>query len=308
MKGKGAKISKAYFEEWGLPFLRDKYPDVAERVAAGLFKNSDSILADDEFTEANDHDWGLYFRLILPLDDFEAIGGSIDESMNTHAPKSFRGYTFERRKHVYVYSIRSFLLDHLGFSEIPKTTSDWFKGKWRLDKLEHRLYMLKHGQLFYDPLGEFTETRKKLSEYPKDILWKRLYGECWGVWHYGEGKFCDRVVKRGDILTADIAIASFVEHVMRLCFLCHHDFSPYWMWLPHEFKKLDESTDLEPMLTELIKMNDLQKQRDHVLHICDYMRMLLFKKGFLKNETNNFWTAFRQIKTNMSEPSLLEID
>jgi len=45
---RGLEISRMFFEEWGLPYIRTQFPQIVDRVAAGLFSGSQSIGADDE--------------------------------------------------------------------------------------------------------------------------------------------------------------------------------------------------------------------------------------------------------------------
>ncbi len=60
---KGLEISREFFFEWGLPWLRREWPDLVDRAAAGRINGSDVIGADDRLSQ--DHDWGPRFRLWL---------------------------------------------------------------------------------------------------------------------------------------------------------------------------------------------------------------------------------------------------
>src|SRR5947207_1403444 len=69
---KGLELSRQFFLEWGLPFLRREHPEWADRVAAGRFAGSEAIGADDELSR--DHGWGPNFALYLPAVDYAQIG------------------------------------------------------------------------------------------------------------------------------------------------------------------------------------------------------------------------------------------
>ena len=40
---KGLEISRMFFEEWGLPYMREHFPLIEDKVAAGLFARSQSL-------------------------------------------------------------------------------------------------------------------------------------------------------------------------------------------------------------------------------------------------------------------------
>ena len=59
------ELSRAFFLETALPDLREKFPDVAEKAAAGLAGNGSECFGyDDELSR--DHDWGVDFFLWVP--------------------------------------------------------------------------------------------------------------------------------------------------------------------------------------------------------------------------------------------------
>ena len=59
---KGLDISRKYFEEYGLPMLREQFPAWADRVAAGLIgSGSECFGFDDEVSR--DHDFEAGFCL-----------------------------------------------------------------------------------------------------------------------------------------------------------------------------------------------------------------------------------------------------
>jgi len=74
---KGLELAEAFFNQFGLPALKQHFPDLAERAAAGLFgKGSEILGADDQ--HSRDHGWGPKFRLFLEEQDHERYGKEVE--------------------------------------------------------------------------------------------------------------------------------------------------------------------------------------------------------------------------------------
>ena len=72
---KGLEIAKAFFFEWGLPFIEREFPGLKERIAVGCFGGSQALGADDLLSQ--DHAWGPAFHIYLEgdyeIDDREIV-------------------------------------------------------------------------------------------------------------------------------------------------------------------------------------------------------------------------------------------
>ena len=65
---KGLDIARAYFDEYGMPMLREKFPDLLPQLAAGVFgSGSECFGYDDELSR--DHDFDPGFIILLPDED-----------------------------------------------------------------------------------------------------------------------------------------------------------------------------------------------------------------------------------------------
>ena len=65
---RGLEISEAYFNEYGMPMLREKFPELLPHVAAGLFgSGSECFGYDDDISR--DHDFDPGFILLIPGED-----------------------------------------------------------------------------------------------------------------------------------------------------------------------------------------------------------------------------------------------
>ena len=71
---KGLEIARAYFEQYGLPMLREQFPGLLPLIAAGLTgSGSECFGFDDEISR--DHDFEPGFCLFLPDEEIGAPDG-----------------------------------------------------------------------------------------------------------------------------------------------------------------------------------------------------------------------------------------
>ena len=75
----GLEVAHRFFAEWGLPFLQEHFPGPAEHTAAGLFRGSQVLGADDALSR--DHGWGPMFLLLLTEEDYAAQGQAVAQAL-----------------------------------------------------------------------------------------------------------------------------------------------------------------------------------------------------------------------------------
>lgn len=270
----GLEMARSYFAEWGLPFLRQHFPSISERVAAGIWRGSQIFGADDALSR--DHGWGAMFTLVLTEQDFQSTAERLGQALLKHAPTAWNGFHTPSDAKVTVTSIDRFFQDHVGFSMPPHDSSQWLQGfHFRFGTRETELYLIRHGHLFYDTLGEFTRRRALFVKYPRDIQLRRINQEVLNVWHYGQYNFIDRLSQRNDPVANSMALSHFTEGVMRLCMLLDDDYTPYWKWLAFEFRKHSAAQFLDPLLTTLTISTDISHQVDLINEICAFVHTLL---------------------------------
>jgi hypothetical protein len=272
---KGMDIAKTFFFEWGYPFLKENFPEIADRMAAGrLGGGSDIIGADDEISQ--DHQWGPVFTLYLSAEDYAAYGEKIEAEINKAAPADWKGYRVAGAgdKNVYVSSIPGFV-QSFGLSKLPISSDEW---KSLLEK-ESDLYFLRRGAVWLDRSGELSDWKKALHHWPEYALTTRLADECFRVWHYGEYNFIRRMATGRDPLSLSICLGEFVSGVMRIVFLVNSDYTPYWKLLSHEFRKQPGAQVYVPMLEQLVRSTDIDRQSQMILEICSNIHRLLLTTG-----------------------------
>lgn len=287
---KGLEIAKDFYTEWGKEYLEKSFPELVARVAVGRVFGSDVIGADDDISK--DHNWGPQFTIFLSAKDYAEQGEKLSAVMNAAAPNPWRGFRLAGGgdQSVEVESIPNFIQMWIGFNEIPGRNEDWqvivkepIDGGVHAGR-ESTLYFLRHGAFWYDGSGEMSSWREALHYYPKKIWYTRLAEELFRVWQHGEYNFVQRVAKRDEPLAKAICIGEFVNGVMRTLLLLNRDYSPYWKWLAHEFRKLEAAQTYVPLLEELVSVSTTARQVEIVLKISGEIYQTMKNSGIITAE------------------------
>jgi hypothetical protein len=250
----GLTLAERYFTTYGLPLIRNKFPDFKERIAAGLIGlGSECLGFDDEFSM--DHDWGPGFCIWLTQADYDRIGQPLMEEYQ-RLPRTFEGYERNISEwgggRVGVFEIGAFYRVFLGRVSAPETLYDWLRLQ------ENNLSACTAGMVFYDPLGEFSGIRQKLLEfYPDDVRIVKIAARCMSAGQSGQYNFT-RCLWRRDYFAAQYAETKFCADIMSLVYLLNRRYAPYYKWLLRGIVGL-------PLLGEFMfeKISAIVKTHDH---------------------------------------------
>ena len=298
----GLAIAEDFFRQWALPFIDSRWPDLAERVAAGRIFGSDVLGNDD--ARSRGHNWGPQFHIWLTASDYENMGTELNEFLNENAPNPWNGYELAGGgdQAVHVHNIEAYC-NEIFHGLCP----DFRSPPWgHMKTYESHLYYIRHGAIWHDPSNVFGELQTALHFYPKRWHLERLREECFRVWHHGEYNFVQRMAKRGDKVACAICLGEFISGVMRLCLLANRDYAPYWKWLAAEFRKRDEFRDVADLLARLVDYTDFSMQSNIVLEISEIMHSMLVKKGYVGKMTPNksvtpLFNDHNEIQMNLTE-------
>lgn len=279
---KGLEVARDFFYSWGQPYLAAQFPQLARQIAAGRILGSDVLGGDDE--ASHDHDWGPQFSLFLSRADYAAGGEQLSRVMNATAPNPWKGYRLAGAGDVSVKveSIPKWIGQYLKLSTLPETAADWPSSMH-----ESNLYFLRHGEIWVDGSGEFSKWRSALHEYPDEVLRARLAEECFRVWQHGEYNFVQRMARRRDPIAIAVCLGEFVTGVMRITLLMTRDFTPYWKWLPFEFRKRPEAQPYVPLLNELVSIRTIERQVEIVQAVCALVHFHLVEGGWVTGQGGN---------------------
>lgn len=239
---------------------------------------------DDEISR--DHDWGPQFDLFLSAGDYASFAEPLSRAMNEAAPNPWKGYRLAGAgdRSVRVESIPGWFQKHLTLARLPLTAADWPPTG---AVSESELYFLRHGEVWVDGTGELSRWRSALHQYPAEILRARLAEECFRVWHHGEYNFVQRMARRRDPIAIAVCLGEFVSGVMRIVLLATRDFTPYWKWLPYEFRKRPEARAYVPLLEELVSTHMIERQVEIVEIVCGLVHRQLVGSGWVTGRSGN---------------------
>ena len=238
----GLELSKCYYETYGKAMLKEQFPEYADRVAAGLVGHGSECLGFDDMW-SKDHDFGPGFCLWLTEKDYEKVGQKMLEAYEA-LPKAFMGYPARNTSkrgggRVGVLSIPEFYEEFTG------------NGAWS-EMEDEKLAMAVNGEMFDDPLGEFSAIREQLQNGMPFAVWKRRLANAValtaqaGQYNYGRCK------KRNDIVAANLALDEFVREGMRTAYLLNRRYMPYYKWAWRGLENLERLSELKPLFEQVL--------------------------------------------------------
>lgn len=238
----GLELSKCYYETYGKAMLKEQFPEYADRVAAGLVGHGSECLGFDDMC-SKDHDFGPGFCLWLTEEDYEKVGQKMQEAYE-ELPKAFMGYPARNTSkrgggRVGVLSIPEFYEEFTG------------NGAWS-EMEDEKLAMAVNGEVFDDPLGEFSAIREQLQNGMPFAVWKRRLANAValtaqaGQYNYGRCK------KRNDIVAANLALDEFVREGMRTAYLLNRRYMPYYKWAWRGLENLERLSELKPLFEQVL--------------------------------------------------------
>ena len=250
----GLEISRAYFDEYGMPMLEERFPELLPHVAAGLFgSGSECFGFDDELSR--DHDFDPGFILLLPGE--EVVDRKQEfalERAYAALPKEFMG--IERPKMAPVGGARrgvmrmaEFFVEKTGTEDGMLTTRQW------LTVPSHALAEAVNGAVFYDGSGELTRIRAGLAQYPEDIRRKKLAGHLLLAAQAGQYNYL-RCLRHGETAAAQLAVFTFAENIMAAVFLLNNTYLPFYKWRFRAMRALPKLSLEAELLDYLITTNN----------------------------------------------------
>ena len=225
---KGLEIARAYYEQYGEPMLREKFPGLMPLIAAGLTGSGSECWGfDDEISR--DHDFEPGFCLFLPGEDVvDRRTAFALERAYAALPKEFMGL---RRSLVApvggprhgVLRTAEFMTDKVGKAGGNLSLMEW------LYMPEFTLAEAVNGEIFMDGYGEVTAIRERLRRRPEDVRLKKLAGQLLLMGQSGQYNY-RRCLQHGETAAAQLAVVEFVKSTMAAVFLLNDVYQPYYKW------------------------------------------------------------------------------
>ena len=243
---KGLELSRRYYDACGKPMLERQFPQLAGRVAVGLVGEGSECLGFDDAI-SRDHDFGPAFCLWLTQEDYDAYGKDLQAAYDA-LPKDFLGVpgriaSSQGGGRVGVQEIHAFYRQFVGEEQPPRSLLRW------LYLPDAALASATNGEVFADPLGEFSAIRSALSAYPEDVRIQKLAARAAimaqsGQYNYG------RCMRRGETVAAELALREFAQAAISLVYLLNRRYTPYYKWM---FRGMEDLPILAPAVAPLLQ-------------------------------------------------------
>ena len=229
-------ICRRFYEEEAKSIIEDKFHNYVNKIAVGL-AGAGSECFGYEDAQSSDHDMYAGFQLFLTAEDAADIGFELS-ALYDRLPREFMGLPTEHRsrmgdgKHG-VKVIADFYRPYTGADGAPQHWRQWLAlPSWALAQASN-------GEVFTDPLGEFSRIRREiLHGMPEDVRKKKIAAKAAimaqsGQYNYG------RCLKRGEKGAAMLAAAEFVRSAAELRFLLERRHMPYYKWSFRALREFD---------------------------------------------------------------------
>ena len=310
---RGLELSERYFLTHGAPMLEEKFPEHRDRIAAGLVGDGSECYGFDDAI-SQDHDWGPDFCLWLDRQDYEAIGGRLQEEFD-RLPAEFEGFPRRRTSawgagRVGVFEVGRFYQRFIGFDRVPADNREW-----RVIP-EDSLAACTNGRVFVDPLGDFTTFREALLGcYPEDVRLKKIASRCMTVAQSGQYNFM-RCVRREEHLAAQYAETKFCADVISLVFLLNRAYRPFYKWMHRAMRPLPVLGEpVHDLLGEIVAthesdlMEDMYQKKSRLMEeACALVIDELRREGLSDSPSDFLLDHGPQVQSRIQDPDIRSLD
>lgn len=267
---KGIELSEAFYNEYGLPMLREQFPELLDKIALGICgSGSECFGYDDEISQ--DHDFEPGFCIFIP--DEAQMDSKTEfrlERAYSKLPKEFMGYKRSVLKPVGgarhgVIRISDFLSDKTGTPSAELSLREW------LTLPEQALSEVTNGKIFYDGPGTLTRVRESLAYLPEEVRLKKLAGNLLIMAQSGQYNY-SRCISRNEGASAQLAIFELVKSALNVIFLLNRRYIPYYKWTFRALRDLPRLSHLEKsleyLLTSTNEGGEAQKKQEVIELLC----------------------------------------
>ncbi len=280
----GMELCMAFYEEYGIPMIRKKFPEYEQMIAVGLVgEGSECFGFDDQVSR--DHDFGPGFCMWLTDPVYDEIGEELQKAYE-ELPATYmritRFTTLKAQKRVGVFRIGDFYESLIGLRDVPTTQNQWLF----LD--DYRLATAVNGRVFRDDLGEFTRIRRGIKAYyPEDVRIKKIAREAALMAQSGQYNY-SRMSGRGEKVTAAIALSEFMKHTMAMVYLLNRTYAPFYKWMHKGMEHLRVLPEIRDILNALVDFPAGDERIPQTIEIIVALIIAEMKKQGLTSGEDNY--------------------
>ncbi len=293
----GLALCREYFETYGLPMLKEQFPQYLSKIAVGLCgEGSDCFGFDDEISR--DHDWGPGFCLWVSEKVYGQIGQALTKAYD-QLPKTFKGFTRKEtdmgQARTGVCTIWDFYERILGEGAIWPTNTEALDTApvceidWPQIPDEY-LAAAVNGEVFMDEEGTFTAIREQLKNgYPEYIFYLKLAEAC-GRFSQGAQYNFFRMLQRKDPIAARLSLDSGLINGMKILYYINQVYPPHEKWLYQGLSNLPETELPRKLIAELLSgktasasksRQQTEKMQKLTEELGALLSHLLYKQGYI---------------------------
>ncbi len=246
----GLELSRAFFEECGMPMLKEQFSDLMPFLAAGLFGSGSECFGYDDDV-SRDHDFEPGFCLFLPEEAVvDRRTAFLLERAYSKLPRTFLGVSRPVLQPVGgarhgVFRTAEFFQKLIGSPDGLLNLREW------LSIPEQALAEATNGELYFDSLGEVTRIRGALRFFPEDVRRKKLAGHLLLMEQAGQYNYA-RCLSHGETGAAQLAAGEFVSSAMSAVFLLNLRYQPYYKWRFRALRELEKLSELAKPLEQIL--------------------------------------------------------
>ena len=276
---KGLELARAYYEAYGRPMLERDFSQYLGRIAAGLCGHGSECFGfDDDISR--DHDFEPGFCLWIPEEDDREYGFKLFRAYSK-LPQEFMGVKIQKKSLFGsdtkgVHTLWQFYSFYIG-DRLPETNGEW------LQIPDFYLAEATNGQVFDDPLGEFSRIRAALLDRPEDVRLKKLGSALFSMAQLGQYNYA-RCLRHGEEAAAALALTQFCKSAAQAVYLLNRAYAPYDKWLFRGLRGLPCLSGTADSITALLAA-PLEEKRNLPLieGICAGVIAVLREQGLAEN-------------------------
>ena len=279
---KGMDICRSFFEEFGMPAIKEHFPDDYNNMAFGLVgEGSDCFGYDDEYSR--DHDWGPGFCIWMSDEVYENIGLKV-QKVYDELPVEYKGYkrvaTQQGAIRLGVHRISDFYTHFIGasawkeweeFNHISNNTLMWIE--------EYQLSGATNGEVWEDKEGIFTKVRNEIKKYYDDGSMLLKLAQESALFSQNLQYNYMRMRKRKERVSVSFVLNDGLKQALRIAYLLNRTYAPHEKWLfkgAEGFKTVPKITDFVERITEADEYDRINKA-DTVQPIVEELALYLLE-------------------------------
>ncbi len=295
------RLARDFFTVHGLPMLRARYPQLVDRVAAGLVGDGSDCLGHDDVL-SRDHDWGPGFCLWLDEADYTRYGAPLHRDWEA-LPKAFSGY---RRSgsdtgvhRIGVFEINAFYQQFIGQRIPPFSNLDWLRIP------ERNLAACTSGEIFHDPKGHFAASRRYLLEhYPPEIHCFKLAALCLSAGQIAQYNL-PRTLGRDEPYTSVYLVARLGSEIMQMVYLLNRVYAPYYKWLHRGLLRLPRGGEAVYRMTAALAQAPRAKKSCQIAaQLCEGVIDELQTQGLTQSTSHVLEDHARELYAQIKDSAL----